>query len=117
MCRFEDKYFFDFIFIFGGRGLVASHAFCQTHNLNISQLWLGDAFIISLVQQQEKRAESYFIIKATFYNCFSALGGRRAGVCVSADSAAEKAVHSWAIGRCNGQCWLTQLLVLIYQLI
>jgi hypothetical protein len=26
-----------------------------------------------------------------FYNCFSALGGRRAGVCVSADSA----------GRCN----------------
>ena len=26
-----------------------------------------------------------------FYNCFSALGGRRAGVCISADSAAGEA--------------------------
>ena len=43
-----------------------------------------------------------------FYNCFSALGGRRAGVCISADSAAGeaeallnieiKAEH--AVGRC-----------------
>ena len=44
-----------------------------------------------------------------FYNCFSALGGRRAGVCVSADSAAGKADAFFEIsadsagytGRCS----------------
>ena len=38
-----------------------------------------------------------------FYNCFSALGGRRAGVCISADSAAGEADALINIGAEHAQ--------------
>ena len=39
MCRFEDRCFFDFIFIFGG--LVACHAFYQVRNFNFFPVLVG----------------------------------------------------------------------------